>query len=289
MSNVIVSKENICICNKNAKLRCSICKTQYYCSKTCQATDWPLHKKQCMRFNQPSDTFDRQKQQLQTELEQQKLELEEQKRQVEEQQRLIAEQKKELEELRRTYGISDRVRSDPDGAGRFARNTNIGSTIEERVGTMIDYTKSHFTSNWKDNIQLLLRRLNDKEDGNGDFICFHFASKSVNDPLFDHLYTVPRYLTTVFIGLRQHPGTVYFIISSHTDGIFYKTKKHNKGKYICTRENILCSTDNLEPNAIFECDISHLNDVPYYFTDWYTGTIMGNGTLEEFDKKVSED
>lgn len=42
--------QNICgaaMCSANGMLRCSRCKTQYYCSAKCQKSDWKTHKQTC--------------------------------------------------------------------------------------------------------------------------------------------------------------------------------------------------------------------------------------------------
>lgn len=42
--------QNICgaaMCSANGTLRCSRCKTQYYCSAKCQKSDWKTHKQTC--------------------------------------------------------------------------------------------------------------------------------------------------------------------------------------------------------------------------------------------------
>lgn len=38
-----------CICTNSGKFRCSNCKLQLYCSKTCQLIDWRMHQTQCNR------------------------------------------------------------------------------------------------------------------------------------------------------------------------------------------------------------------------------------------------
>ena len=51
------------ICNEPAPKRCKGCKSSYYCSVTCQQTDWPVHKYICKLFaaadERPSPDFKR--------------------------------------------------------------------------------------------------------------------------------------------------------------------------------------------------------------------------------------
>lgn len=45
------------ICHSTDSLRrCSTCKSLYYCSPTCQARDWGIHKPLCKPFGSPSDS-----------------------------------------------------------------------------------------------------------------------------------------------------------------------------------------------------------------------------------------
>jgi len=39
-------------CQKEAELKCSKCRTAYYCDKKCQKEDWPEHKKNCCKPNE---------------------------------------------------------------------------------------------------------------------------------------------------------------------------------------------------------------------------------------------
>ncbi len=36
-----------CICGVKTTIKCGKCRSKYYCSKSCQRRDWPLHKLQC--------------------------------------------------------------------------------------------------------------------------------------------------------------------------------------------------------------------------------------------------
>ena len=45
--NVVPVSGPCCICGTPARFRCSHCKSQLYCSKTCQLVDWRSHMKDC--------------------------------------------------------------------------------------------------------------------------------------------------------------------------------------------------------------------------------------------------
>lgn len=44
----LLDKKTCAKCGKHADLRCTRCKTTYYCSKECQKADWPTHKRSCV-------------------------------------------------------------------------------------------------------------------------------------------------------------------------------------------------------------------------------------------------
>ena len=41
--------QNTCSCGQPSTLRCSQCKSMYYCSKACQRQHWPAHKASCRK------------------------------------------------------------------------------------------------------------------------------------------------------------------------------------------------------------------------------------------------
>jgi hypothetical protein len=43
--------------NKIANLRCSNCKCNYYCDKSCQKAHWKIHKKECIRLTKKKLAF----------------------------------------------------------------------------------------------------------------------------------------------------------------------------------------------------------------------------------------
>ncbi|KJE88353.1 hypothetical protein CAOG_00016 [Capsaspora owczarzaki ATCC 30864] len=45
----------MCVCGKTAKFRCTMCKSQYYCSRECQTSDWKTHKPACKRMSVAPD------------------------------------------------------------------------------------------------------------------------------------------------------------------------------------------------------------------------------------------
>lgn len=42
----------LCDINVEKELRCTKCKARHYCSRDCQVTDWPRHKKFCVKFDE---------------------------------------------------------------------------------------------------------------------------------------------------------------------------------------------------------------------------------------------
>jgi len=48
-NTLLIDEGNYClVCNKPSTKKCSRCKVVYYCSKTCQTSDWPIHKSKCI-------------------------------------------------------------------------------------------------------------------------------------------------------------------------------------------------------------------------------------------------
>ena len=49
--NKVQSRCNLQTCQKEASKKCSRCRCVFYCDKSCQTQDWPVHKSNCKANN----------------------------------------------------------------------------------------------------------------------------------------------------------------------------------------------------------------------------------------------